>query len=131
MGRIPPLDPRPPRLATVVVATDTVGDCGSFICLPLSRSDSDACRSVDQIALPILPDDAPRICWHTILTCGNPQWYGKPLKQRGLLSRTRRRTIVTQWRRDATSFLTSTGIPDEAESFCCAAGGRGGARHLA
>src|SRR5215467_2026002 len=29
----------------------------------------------------------PRICWHTILTCGNPQWYGKPLKQRGLLSR--------------------------------------------
>src|SRR5215469_10227045 len=28
-----------------------------------------------------------RICWHTILTCGNPQWYGKPLKQRGLLSR--------------------------------------------
>src|SRR5262249_53745068 len=29
----------------------------------------------------------PRICWHTILTCGNPQWYGKPLKQRGLPSR--------------------------------------------
>src|SRR5262249_54908676 len=29
----------------------------------------------------------PRICWHTILTCGKPQWYGKPLKQRGLLSR--------------------------------------------
>src|SRR5262252_3860120 len=29
----------------------------------------------------------PRICWHTIPTCGNPQWYGKPLKQRGLLSR--------------------------------------------
>ena len=24
----------------------------------------------------------PRICWHTILTCGNPQWYDKPLKQR-------------------------------------------------
>src|SRR5215472_12748982 len=29
----------------------------------------------------------PRICWHTILTCANPQWYGKPLKQRRLLSR--------------------------------------------
>ena len=29
----------------------------------------------------------PRICWHTILTYGNPQWYGKPLKQRRLLSR--------------------------------------------
>src|SRR5262249_239122 len=29
----------------------------------------------------------PRICWHTILTCGNPQWYDKPLKQRGFLSR--------------------------------------------
>src|SRR5215471_3485326 len=29
----------------------------------------------------------PRICWHTILSCGNPQWYGKPWKQRGLLSR--------------------------------------------
>src|SRR5262244_2990282 len=27
--------------------------------------------------------NAPRICWHTILTCGSPQWYGKPLKQRG------------------------------------------------
>src|SRR5215470_12879951 len=27
--------------------------------------------------------NAPRICWHTFLTCGNPQWYGKPLKQRG------------------------------------------------
>src|SRR5215472_1334597 len=25
--------------------------------------------------------------WRTIFTCGNPQWYGKPLKQRGLLSR--------------------------------------------
>ena len=24
--------------------------------------------------------------WRTIFTCGNPQWYGKPLKQRGLLS---------------------------------------------
>jgi putative ABC transport system substrate-binding protein len=27
----------------------------------------------------------PRICWHTIFTCGKPQWYGKPLKQRGFL----------------------------------------------
>src|SRR5215471_8427732 len=27
--------------------------------------------------------NAPRNCWHTILTCGNPEWYGKPLKQRG------------------------------------------------
>jgi len=29
----------------------------------------------------------PRICWQTIFICGKPQWYGKPLKQRGLLSR--------------------------------------------
>ena len=29
----------------------------------------------------------PQICWHTIFTWGKPQWYGKPLKQRGLLSR--------------------------------------------
>ena len=29
----------------------------------------------------------PRICWHTIFICRKPQWYGKPLKQRGLLSR--------------------------------------------
>src|SRR5215469_14623410 len=28
-----------------------------------------------------------RICWHTIFICGKPQWYGKLLKQRGLLSR--------------------------------------------
>src|SRR5262249_13966899 len=28
-----------------------------------------------------------RICWHTIFLCGKPQWYGKPLKQRRLLSR--------------------------------------------
>ena len=31
--------------------------------------------------------ESPRICWHTIFICGTPQWYGKPLKQRGLLSR--------------------------------------------
>ena len=31
--------------------------------------------------------NTPRICRHTILTCGNPQWYGKPLKERTLLSR--------------------------------------------
>ena len=31
--------------------------------------------------------ESPRICWHTIFICGKPQWYGKPLKQRGLLSR--------------------------------------------
>src|SRR5215467_12720073 len=28
-----------------------------------------------------------RICWHTIFICGKPHWYGKLLKQRGLLSR--------------------------------------------
>jgi hypothetical protein len=28
-----------------------------------------------------------RICWQTIFICGKPQWYGKPLKQLGLLSR--------------------------------------------
>src|SRR5215469_6429931 len=31
--------------------------------------------------------ECPRICWHTIVICGNPQRYGKPLKQRGFLSR--------------------------------------------
>ena len=31
--------------------------------------------------------ESPRICWHTIFICGKPQWYGKPLKQLGLLSR--------------------------------------------
>src|SRR5215469_8978896 len=31
--------------------------------------------------------ECPESVWHTILTCGNPQWYGKPMKQRGLLSR--------------------------------------------
>jgi hypothetical protein len=31
--------------------------------------------------------ECPRICWHTIFICGKPQWYGKPLKQLGLLSR--------------------------------------------
>ena len=29
----------------------------------------------------------PRICCQTIFIGGKPQWYGKPLKQRGLLSR--------------------------------------------
>jgi len=31
--------------------------------------------------------NAPRICWHTIFTCGNSERYGKPLKQRGFLPR--------------------------------------------
>ena len=31
--------------------------------------------------------ECPRICWHTIFIRGNPQWYGKPLKQRGPLPR--------------------------------------------
>jgi hypothetical protein len=31
--------------------------------------------------------ECPRICWHTIAICGNRQRYGKPLKQRGFLSR--------------------------------------------
>ena len=39
----------------------------------------------------------PRICWHTILTCGNPQWYGKPLKQRGLLSRGAPDDTIMSW----------------------------------
>jgi hypothetical protein len=29
----------------------------------------------------------PRICWRTIFICRKLQWYGKPLKQLGLLSR--------------------------------------------
>jgi len=24
--------------------------------------------------------ECPRVCWHTIFICGNPQRYGKPLK---------------------------------------------------
>src|SRR5262249_27368057 len=31
--------------------------------------------------------NTPRICWHTILTCGNSERYSKPLKQRGFLPR--------------------------------------------
>jgi len=31
--------------------------------------------------------ECPRICWHTIVICGNPQQYGKPMKQRGFLPR--------------------------------------------
>ena len=31
--------------------------------------------------------ECPQICWHTIFICGNPQRYGKPLKQRGFLPR--------------------------------------------
>jgi len=31
--------------------------------------------------------ECPRICWQTIFICGKPQWYGKPLKQLGFLSR--------------------------------------------
>ena len=34
-----------------------------------------------------LERNAPRICWHTIFICRKLQWYGKPLKQLGLLSR--------------------------------------------
>jgi hypothetical protein len=31
--------------------------------------------------------ECPRLCWHTNFICGNPQRYGKPLKQRGCLPR--------------------------------------------
>src|SRR5215469_17475207 len=31
--------------------------------------------------------ECPRICWHTIFSFGNPQRYGKPLKQPGFLPR--------------------------------------------
>jgi len=31
--------------------------------------------------------ECPRNCWQTIFICGEPQWYGKPLKQLGLVSR--------------------------------------------
>src|SRR5215469_18716372 len=30
--------------------------------------------------------NAPQICWHTILTCGNPQWYGQAIETAGAIA---------------------------------------------
>jgi hypothetical protein len=35
---------------------------------------------VNAFAIAKLWNGMPRICWHTIFICGEPQWYGKPLK---------------------------------------------------
>ena len=46
------------------------------------------CAGLKQVRRVEKPSNGmPRICWQTIFICGKPQWYGKPLKQRGLLSR--------------------------------------------